>query len=148
MRLGNYRIREHGTKKSLFQKVEEIKEQLKPIIGEIEGHKLITIMSHVRNHYYGKLYYGRRDSPNRKPRALTQIERLVYDYLLKNSLNPSTTYRWFIATRLPQDVINQLQKGELSQKKAMQISANRMRVKNSRKGLEILEEIRLIVGGL
>jgi hypothetical protein len=148
MRLGNCRIRDNGKKKNIFLKVSEIKQQLKTIVGEIEGSELLSIISHVRNHYYGKLYYGRRDSPNRKRRPLTKIEMLVYDFFLKNNLNPSTTYRWFIATRLPSDIKEKLSKGQLSQKNAMQIAANRKRVKHANQGLLLLEELRTIVRGL
>ena len=147
-RLGNCRIRNNGRKVDIFQKVGEIKRQLNEIIPEIEGDKLIAMLSHCRNYYYGKLCYGRRDSPGRKPRELTQNERIMYDFVLKNNLNPCTTYRWFIATRIPADIKDKLVKGQLSQKKAMEISANRRRVKESNAGLLMMEEIRTIVGGL
>jgi hypothetical protein len=145
-RIGNWRIREKGQKKkSLFQKVDEIKRDLKEIIPEIEGSKLIEMMSHCRRYYEGKLYYGRRENTNRKPRKLTKNERIVYDYILKNSLNPSTTYRWFLATRLPSDIKEKLARGEIGQNKAMQISANRRRVKQCNEGLLMMEEIRNII---
>ena len=147
-RIGNWRIREHGQKVDIFQKVTEIKQQLKEIMPEIEGDKLIAMLSHCRNYYGGKLYYGRRDSPNRKPRELTQNERILYDFLLRNKLNPGTTYRWFIATRIPSDIKEKLIKGQISQKKALQISANRRRVKESNAGLLMMEEIRTIMRGL
>ena len=100
------------------------------------------MLSHCRNYYEGKLFYGRRDSPKRKPRELTTNERMLYDYILKNGLNPSTTYRWFLATRLPDDIKEKLRKGQIGQNKAMQISANRRRVKHSNMGLLMMEEIR------
>ena len=148
-RIGNYRIREKdGKKKSLFLKVEEIKQDLKDIMPEIEGDRLIEMMSHCRRYYEGKLHYGRRDSKAKKPRDLTANERVLYDYLLKNGLNPSTTYRWFLATRLPSDIKDQLTKGKIGQKIAMQVAANRRRVKHSNAGLLLMEEIRNAVRGL
>lgn len=144
-RIGNYRIRENGKKRSLFDKVNEIKLDLKDTIPEIDGDKLIYMLCHCRNFYEGKLCYGRRNSPNKRPRELTTNERILYDYLLRKGLNPSTTYRWFIATRLPSDIREQLAKGKIGQKQAMHISANRRRTKESVNGLIMLEEIRNIV---
>jgi len=146
-RIGNYRIRENGRKINIFDKVNEIKQHLKDIIPEIESDKLIVILSHCRAYYEGKLHYGRRNVPEnlQRTRELTANERIVYEYLLKNKLNPSTTYRWFIATRLPQDVREKLAKGEIGQKQAMLISANRRNAKMSQIGLLMMEEIREII---
>jgi len=146
-RIGNYRIRENGKKINIFDKVNEIKQHLKDIIPEIESDKLIVILSHCRAYYEGKLHYGRRNVPEnlQRTRELTANERIVYEYLLKNKLNPSTTYRWFIATRLPQDVREKLAKGEIGQKQAMLISANRRNAKMSQIGLLMMEEIREII---
>jgi len=146
-RIGNYRIRENGRKINIFDKVNEIKQHLKDIIPEIESDKLIVILSHCRAYYEGKLHYGRRNVPEnlQRKKELTVNERIVYEYLLKNKLNPSTTYRWFIATRLPQDVREKLAKGEIGQKQAMLISANRRNAKMSQIGLLMMEEIREII---
>ena len=143
-RIGNYRIRENGRKINIFDKVNEIKQHLKDIIPEIEGDKLIVILSHCRAYYEGKLHYGRRNVPEnlQRKKELTANERIVYEYLLKSKLNPSTTYRWLIATRLPQDIREKLAKGQIGQKKAMEISANRRNVKMSNMGLLMMEDIR------
>lgn len=143
-RIGNYRIRENGRKRSIFDKVNEIKQHLKEIIPEIKSDELIGILSRCRAYYEGKLHYGRRNVPDNKQmkRELTANERIVYEYLLKSKLNPPTTYRWFIATRLPQDVRERLAKGQIGQKQAMKISADRRNVKQSNIGLLMMEEIR------
>ena len=78
-------------------------------------------------------------------RPLTVNERILYDYLLRHDLNPSTTYRWFLATRLPQDIREQLAKGKIGQQLAMQIAANRRRTKHSTTGLLMMEDIRNII---
>ena len=153
-RLGNTRIRFKtvrdgkivGRKRDIFDKVNEIKRDIKAILPEIKSDELIGMLSRCRNYYFGNLHYGRRGPENKKrKRELTINERILYDYLLKNNLNPSTTYRWFIATRLPQDIREKLAKGKIGQKQAMQIAANRRRTKNSTEGLLMMEEIRSII---
>jgi len=153
-RIGNTRIRYKtvmdgklvGRKRDIFDKVNEIRRDINAILPEIKGDELIGMLSRCRHNYYGSLHYGRRGEENRnRKRELTINERVLYDYLLKNSLNPATTYRWFIATRLPQDIREKLAKGQIGQKTAMLISANRRRTKNSTEGLLMMEEIRAIV---
>src|SRR3989344_8558668 len=90
----NTHIRENGKKVNIFNKVAQIKEDLKTLFPEIEEDKIIPMFSHVRNFFYGNLYYGRRNVPENKMRKrnLTQAETVLYDYMLRNNLNPSTTY--------------------------------------------------------
>jgi hypothetical protein len=149
----SYQIREKGRKRSMFEKVREIKQKLKRALPEIEDNRLISMLGHCRRYYEGSLYYGRRttdktEKKQRKQLDLTQMERVLYDFLLRNNLNPSTTYRWFLATRVPDDIKDKLAKKQISYRKAMQISYNRKRVRESNIGLLMLEEMRIIVRGL
>jgi len=148
-----HKIRENGHKRSIFDKTKEIKEQLNQILPEIQGSRLISMLGHCRRHYEGNLYYGRRakdkkEKKDKKPLNLTEMEKVLYDFLIRNKLNPSTTYRWFLATRVPEDIKDKLRKGQISYKKAMEIAYNRKRVRESNIGLLMLEEIRIIIRGL
>lgn len=145
-RIGNTHIRENGKKRSIFDKVNEIKRDIKAILPELEGEKLIHMLSKIRTYISHKkkgVPIGRHGWKGY--RELTFNERAVYEYLMKNNLAPSTTYRWFIATRIPSDVREKLERGQLSMKKAFQISANRRRVKASNTGLMMMEKLRTIV---
>ena len=145
-RIGNCNVRSNGRKVNIFDKVNSIKAELKEILPEVDGEKLVVLFSKVRTFYLHKkkgVPVGR--AYNGKFRKMTEIEELLYGYLLKNGLNPSTTYRWFIATRIPVDVKHKLATNQISYKTAMQISANRRRTKNSVQGLILMEEIRAIV---
>ena len=148
MKLGNYQIRENGHKRSIFDKTNEIKSELKKLFPEVESDGWISIFSHVRNYYRGNLHYGRRNSKNKKPRELTPIERQVYDYMMKKELNPCTTYRWFLATRIPEDIKTKLAQGKISHKRALLIASNRKSNADSNRGLLMLEELRTIFRGL
>lgn len=146
----NYRIRDKRKKINIFDKVNSIKQDIRQLIPEIEDNKLLPMLSHIRQFQYGKLHYGRRaikENLSRK-RELTSNEKIVYDYMLKNNLNPSTTYRWFIACRVPEDIREKLEQGKISQRKAIMIADNRKKAKMSNIGLLMIEEIKNIVGSL
>ena len=146
----NTQIREKGKKINIFDKVNQIRSDIKSLLPEIEEHKIIPMFSHIRNFFYGKLYYGRRAVPEDKQRKrkLTNAETILFDYMMKSNLNPSTTYRWMIACRIPADIKEKLAKGQVSFVKAMQISANRKRVRESNVGLMMIEEINNLVSSL
>lgn len=145
MKLNNARIRENGKKRSLFDKVNEIRGFIKTILPEMDDDKLMGIMSRCRCAYEGKLYYGRRGSATCRTREMTVSERIVYDYLLKNGMKPNTVYRWFLAARIPSDIQALLKSHRISVKQAFQMSTNRLRNRLSSEGLIMMEEIRQII---
>ena len=146
----NKNVRYKNKKVPIFDRINRIKNDLKALIPEVDEDRFLSMLSHIRNFSYGKLHYGRRAIPENldRTRELTANEKIVYDYMLKNNLNPSTTYRWFVACRLPSDVKDKLQKGQISFKKAMIISDNRQKSKMSNMGLLMIEEINNIVSSL
>lgn len=52
-------------------------------------------------------------------------ELLIYNYLVENGYNPSTTYRNFLAIRVPADIKEALIKGEIGQMRAIELARNR-----------------------
>jgi len=156
MRLGNTRIRDRrtGKKLNIFQRVEEIRRDIKEIMPEVDPSRYIPMFSRIRREYRGVLYKGKVGVVRKLPMELrlkdelTANEKILYEYLLKNNLNPCTTYRWFIATRIPEDIKEKLAKGQIGYNQAMHISANRKRVRESNMGLLVIEELKTIVGGL
>lgn len=145
----NRRVRYKGKKIAIFDRINAIKKDLTAIIPEVDEDRFLSMLSHIKNFYYGKLHYGRNKPENQKrKRELTTNEKIVYDYMLKNKLNPSTTYRWFIACRMPADIKDKLQNGKISFTKAQLISDNRRKSKMSNTGLLMMEEINNVVGCL
>ena len=146
----NQRVRYKGKKVNIFDRINSIKHDLKELLPEIEEDKFLSMASHVRNFYYGRLHYGRRNNPEnlKKKRELTEAEKLLLDYYLKNNLNPSTAYRWFIACRIPSDIKEKLAQGKISFKKAMEIADNRKKARLSNTGLLMMEEINNVVRSL
>lgn len=146
----NVNVRFQGRKISLFDRINIMRNDLKELLPEIDEDRFLAMASHVRNFHYGKLYYGRRAVPENmeRKRELTEAEKILLDYYLKNGINPSTAYRWFIACRIPSDVKEKLALGKVSFKKAFQIADNRKKSKMSNTGLLMIEEINNIVRSL
>lgn len=146
----NENVRFQGKKISLFDRINKIKNDTKELLPEIDESKFLAMASHVRNFYYGKLHYGRRAVPENlnRVRELTPAEKILLDYYLKNNINPSTAYRWFVACRIPSDIKEKLALGKVSFKKAFQIADNRKKAKLSNAGLLMMEEINNIVRSL
>ena len=146
----NKNVRYKGKKVPIFDRINRIKSDIKELLPEIEEDKFLSMMSHVRNYFYGNLHYGRRGIPEniKRKRELTANEKIILDYLLKNELSPATTYRWFIACRMSSDIVDKLQKGKLSFRRAFLIADNRKKSKLSSTGLLMMEEINSIVSSL
>lgn len=64
--------------------------------------------------------------------------------MLRNKLNPSTTYRWFLATRVPDDVKEKLAKGQIGYNLVLRIAWNRKKATQTNQGLLLIEELRAI----
>jgi hypothetical protein len=146
----NHRVRYNGRKINLFDRINIMKNDLKELMPEIEEDKFLSMASHVRNFFYGKLHYGRRAVPENlmKKRELTANEKVLLDYYLKNNINPSTAYRWFVACRIPSDLKEKLAQGKVSFKKAFLIADNRKKSKLSNTGLLMIEEINNVIRSL
>jgi hypothetical protein len=146
----NTGVRYKGKKIPIFDRINMIKNDLRELLPEVEEDRYLSMFSHIRNFFYGGLHYGKRNNPENKERKrdLTEAEKVILDYMLKNKLNPSTTYRWFVGCRLPSDVREKLEKGKISFKKAFLIADNRKKSKMSNTGLIMIEEINNIVRSL
>lgn len=145
----NKNVRHKGNKVNIFDRINSMKKELKELLPEIEEDKFIIMASHVRNFSYNNLHYGRNKPENKKRiRELTANERILYDYYIRNKLNPSTAYRWFLACRIPSDIKEKLSQGKISFKKAFEIADNRKKSKLSNTGLLMIEEINNIVRSL
>lgn len=145
MKIANINIRENGRKVNLFHKVEEIKKRIRQIYPELDDIRIRKILSACRQYYEGKLVKGRRGTAHTTPREPTEIEKGIYTLLIQMGLNPSTTYRWFLACRYPSDIKDKIEKGQISHRLAQKLSANRYRETKSRESYLLLDEIRQAV---
>lgn len=139
----NWCMKHKGRNVNVFDMANKLRADLQILIPEIEPTRYISILSHCRNEWIRNT--TKKPIKKQWQVRFTEVERVVYDYLLKNKINPQTAYKLFLCTRLPTDVTNQLYKGQISQKSAVHIAQNRIKGKMSNLGLLMSEEIKNIM---
>lgn len=142
--------REFNRRISMLDKVNLIKKDFKELLPEIEQDKYIVMLSHIAYFCNNGREYRARNGRTKafKIKVLTEAERIMLDYLLKNKCVPITTYRWFRASKVPEDIMTKLRNGQVSIKEAIRSSTNRLKQKQSNTGLIVLEEINNVIAGL
>ena len=113
--------------KNFVQKLESLRKRLYSRLPELESQDLYKIMSKLAHYHYDKKKY-----------LILGLERKLYDFLIENSYNPFTVYRWLLLEKIPEDIKFQIKQKELSQKKAVSEALNR---KQERRG-DLTEMIR------
>jgi len=142
--------REFNRRITALDKVNLIKRDFKTLLPEIEQDKYIVMLGHCAYFCENKKEYRARNGRKKiyKIKQLTEAEKIMLDYLLKNNLVPITTYRWFRASKVPEDIMTKLRNGQISVKESIRASTNRLKQKQSNTGLIVLEEINNIVSSL
>lgn len=135
---------------AMLDKVIQIKKDFKILFPEIEQDKYIVMLSHVAYFSSNKKDYRSRNGRKKtfKTKPLSEAERIMLDYLLRNKLVPITTYRWFRASKVPEDIMHRLRKGQVSVKDAIATATNRLKQKQSNTGLLMMEDINQVIGSL
>lgn len=131
---------------TMMDKVVEMKKELKTLLPEIEEDKYLVMLCHLTYYHRNKKQYYERKG--KKIKTLTEAERILLDYLIKNNLNPKTTYRWFLVSRLPEDLKDKLRKGVIPVAEARRVYTNRIKQRESSAGFGMMEEINNIVKSL
>ena len=121
-----------------------------PLLPEIEQDRYIIMLGHCAYFCENKKEYRARNGRKKlyKIKQLTEAEKIMLDYLLKNNIVPITVYRWFRASKVPEDIMNKLRKGQVSVKEAIRSATNRLKQRQSNTGLIVLEEINNVIAGL
>ncbi len=142
--------REFNKRLNMLDKVNIIKKDFKTLLPEIEQDRYIIMLGHCAYFCENKKEYRARNGRKKlyKIKQLTEAEKIMLDYLLKNNIVPITVYRWFRASKVPEDIMNKLRKGQVSVKEAIRSATNRLKQRQSNTGLIVLEEINNVIAGL
>lgn len=143
--------KEFSRRVKMMDKVILIKRDLKILLPNVEQYKFLYMFSHLSGiHPNGKQYWSRNiRKKTKKPKNLTEEEKILLDYMLQNELNPKTTYKWFLVSKMPEDIQDRLRNNQIkSVTEARKIAMNRKRVRQSNTGLMMLDEIKNIIESL
>lgn len=142
--------REFNRRTTALDKVNLIKRDFKTLLPEIEQDKYIVMLGHCSYFCDNKQEYRARNGRKKtyKIKPLTEAEKIMLDYLLKNNIVPKTVYRWFRVSKVPTDIMTKLRNGQVSVKEAIRASTNRLKQRQSNTGLMVMEEINNIVRSL
>ena len=124
-------MKRENMQKNYLGKLERLRKLLDSRLSFPEGQNLYSIMSKLAHYHYNKKQY-----------MVLGFEKELYDFLIENSYNPFTVYRWLLLERIPEEVRFQLRQGQISQKKAMSEAFKRRRERLDING-EALKEMGL-----
>ena len=107
-------MKHENMQKNHLQKLESLRKLMESRLTFPEGQNLCQIISKLAHYHYNKKQY-----------FVLGFEKELYDFLIENSYNPFTVYRWLLLERLPEDIRFQIKQHKISQKKAVSEAFNR-----------------------
>ena len=132
--MANYKERyTNERRKTTLQKAEHIKQIIQKLFPDVKNKKISVMLSRCGHYHYDK---------NAK---IGTEELMLYDVLVKYGYNPFRVYKWFRVSLLPEDIKDDVEKGKLSQEKALKVFSNRYRQKEISNAWRFMEEARRIV---
>src|SRR3989338_6277947 len=119
--------------KNVYEKIESVKEILKPLIEDKNNKDIKRILCHC-------VYYkmGRK-------KELVGEEKEFYDFLLKHDLKPKTLYEWFLLLDVPEHIKKQLEEKRIGRKNAQSRAFAYKRMIGTKNGKEIMTDIMVVI---
>lgn len=93
--------------KNFVEKLVELRKKVSVRFPSVDMQNLVKIIGRLGHYHYNKRKF-----------ILLGNERQLYAFLIENSYNPFTVYRWMLLERIPEDIKFQLKQNMISQKKA------------------------------
>jgi len=94
-------------RKCAFEELDKVKNLVKVRFPDLDVREWCPLLSRLGTYHY-----------NKRKGMLLGKERDLYNFLIENSFNPYTVYRWSLLERVPDEIKFQLRNHHLSQKKA------------------------------
>lgn len=111
---------------SWLENFESLKKALVSRFGEDVLRLLMDNISKLATYHYNKKKY-----------ILLGKEKELYNFLIENSYNPFTIYRWSLLEKIPEDIKHQLKTGNITQKLASKIQFKRRHETRSKVCIDI-----------
>ncbi len=123
-------------KESVFEKIDKYRKVLQPVVRGRTDREIKIMLSHCKYYRRGRL------------KTLTKEEMLLNDFLLKKDLNPKTLYELFVFADYPENLKTLLQENKISMREAQGRCVRQRRLLDSTTAVELMEEMKTIIGGL
>jgi len=101
-------VKREVSQRNYLEKLHAFKKLLYSECSWTESRNLQEMMSKLGHYHYNKNKF-----------MIFGEEKTLYDFLIKNSYNPYTIYRWLLLEKIPEDIKYRLKDKEMSQKKAV-----------------------------
>jgi hypothetical protein len=118
-------------------KLEQVRELIVMRFPKMDVRNLVEKMSKVGHYHYNKKKY-----------LLLGENRELYNFLIENSYNPYTIYRWLLLERIPSEIKWQLKNKQISQKRAIELSMERRMETGSSLAADIKVMGMQLIGGM
>ena len=116
-------------RKSIFTELDSVRNKLFLRFPQVEKYDFCRLMGKLGVYHYNKRKF-----------FLLGLEKDLYNFLIENSYNPYTVYKWLLLEKIPEDIRFQLNERQISQRKAIKLSMERKRETDS----ELSKSIRQI----
>lgn len=120
-------------KKKYMAKVHSLCYVFSQLFPSIEMDVLVVLLSRC-SHFHAK---ERKD--------LDTDAMIVYEQLKRMKLHPCTVYKWFLAYRAPDPLLNRLNDKQLTQKQVLHLATYQRRYREMEKGQDIMKHLRSLV---
>lgn len=122
-------MKRENISQNFIEKLNHLREQLRSRLPLLNMQNLDKMMCQIAHYHY-----------NKKGTLLLGDEKIIYPFLIENSYNPFTVYRWLLLERVPEDIRFQLRERRISQKKASRMAFKRRHETVTSLGSEIVNE--------
>ena len=124
-------------RKSVFESFDRVRVLILKEFPDAEGRNLCVILGRLATYHYKK-----------RKSMIFGFEKELYNFLIENSYNPYTVYRWALLERIPSEIKFQLKNHYLSQKKASKLVYSRrhetetaLQIDIKKLGLQLINEM-------
>ncbi len=120
-------MKERIVQKNFVKKLSSVRKLVKSRFPE-ENMQNVKEFSKLAHYHYDKKHF-----------MLIGKEREFYDFLIENSYNPYTVYRWMLLENIPEDIKFQLKENRINQKQALSKAFERRQENDTSLALSIKE---------
>ncbi|MBT3406654.1 hypothetical protein HN419_05825 [Candidatus Woesearchaeota archaeon] len=104
-------MKHKNVQKNFLGKLKSLKKELLEAFSEDDVRNLAELMSKLAHYHYNKKKY-----------FMIGKEKEIYNFLIKNSYNPYTVYRWILLEKVPEDIRFQIKQKQITQKRAIALA--------------------------